>query len=157
MPYEYLDNVAPIGGRVHFKSSSPDDDPDAYVTPARLAAQGIAFAYLDAASVTEYEALNSLAKQLRTDHPPYEPNPHNGMPGWYRFMDDLETLSFNEPGMIIIIDNAAGLFRDPASWVFQLLTIWVLQLPGWQRRGVPCHLAFQMEPDPTVKAIYGSL
>jgi hypothetical protein len=155
VPYEYLDHPAPVGGRVHFRHKEGDDDPASYVRPAKLASRGIAFAYIDASAVGEYEALNSLGRQLRTDHPPYEPNPPAGMKGWYRFMDDLETISEHEAGMVIIIDNAMGLFIDPKSWAFELITVWVLQLPGWQRRRLPCHLSFQMDPDPAVEAIYG--
>ncbi|HEY0597249.1 hypothetical protein [Sphingopyxis sp.] len=155
MPYEYLDHTAPVGGRIHFRHRGDDDDPQTYVTPAALAKRGLAFAYLDAAKVNETEALNSLGQQLVTDHPPYTPNPPVGMKGWYRFMDDLETLAEREAGMVIIVDNAADLFATAGSWVFELITIWVLQLPGWQRRKLPCHLAFQMEADPHVKAIYG--
>jgi hypothetical protein len=126
------------------------------VSRAKLEGQGIAFAYIDAAAVDEYEALNSLGEQLRTGHPPYEPNPSMGMKGWYRFMDDLETISKHEAGMVIIIDNAMTLFADPKSWAFELITVWVLQLPGWQRRKLPCHLVFQMDADAAVKSIYGA-
>ena len=156
MPYESLDNPAPVGGRIHFRRKEDDDDPKAYVTPATLAAKGIAFAYLDAANINEYEALNSLGKQLATDNPPYDPNPLRGMKGWYRFMDDLETIAEREAGMVIIINNAADLFANAGSWAFELITIWVLQLPGWQRRKLPCHLAFQMDADPAVKALYST-
>jgi len=119
-----------------------------------LAAKDIAFAYLNATHVDEYEALNSLGRQLRTDHPPYDPNPAKGMNGWFRFMDDLETLGDREAGMVIIIDSAANLFANPRSWGFKLIEMWVLQLPRWQNRKAPCHLAFQMEADPAVEAIY---
>lgn len=155
MAYEYLDHPAPVGGRIHFRHSNPDDDPAEYVSRPRLTEQGIAFAYVAADTVNEYEALNSLALQLGTDNPPYDPDPPAGMKGWLRFMDDLETLSEREAGMVIIIDKAAKLFADPASWGFELITSWVLQLPGWQRRKVPCHLVFQMDSDPAVKVIYG--
>jgi hypothetical protein len=156
MPYEYLDHPAPVGGRIVFRHNEPDDDPAEYVTPARLAAQGITFAYIDGSSVNEAEALNSLGRQLRTDNPPYDPHPAQGMKGWYRFMDDLETLGEREAGMVIVVDNAAPLFAKPGSWVFELITVWVLQLKRWQRRGVPCHLAFQMDTNPAVAAIYGT-
>ena len=155
MPYEILDHPAPVGGRIAFRRNEPDDDPAAYVTPARLVARGIAFAYIDGGSLDEAAALSSLGCQLRTDNPPYDPHPSTGMNGWYRFMDDLETMSERVPGMVIVIDNAAPLFADPASWVFELITVWVLQLKGWQRRAAPCHLAFQMEPDAAVASIYG--
>lgn len=76
------------------------------------------------------------------------------MKGWYRFMDDLETLSQREAGMVIIVDKAGGLFADTRSWVFELTTVWVLQLPGWQQRNRPCHLIFQMDCDSAVATIY---
>lgn len=128
MPYEILDHPAAIGGRIAFRHNEPDDDPAEYVTPTILASQGIKFAYIDASKVTEVEALNSLGRQLQTDHPPYDPHPQKGMKGWYRFMDDLETLADREAGMVIVVDNAAPLFADPASWGFELITVWVLQL-----------------------------
>jgi hypothetical protein len=155
MPYETLDHPAPVGGRIAFRHNEPDDNPAEYVKPAGLAAQGIAFAYIDGSSVNEAEALNSLGHQLQTDNPPYDPHPSRGMKGWYRFMDDLETLGEREAGMVIVVDNAAQLFADPTSWVFELVTVWVLQLKRWQQRGVPCHLAFQMDTDPAVALIYG--
>jgi hypothetical protein len=71
-------------------------------------------------------------------------------------MDDLETLGDRAAGMVIVVDNAAPLFADPSSWVFELITVWVLQLKRWQRREVPCHLAFQMDTDPAVASVYGS-
>lgn len=156
VPYEFLDNPAPVGGRVHFRHREDDDDPAIYVAPATLFEKGILWAYIDAAEVDEYQALNSLGLQLSTDHPPYDPSPPTGMSGWYRFMDDLETLSEREAGLVIIVDNASDLFVDARSWAFKLITIWVQQLPGWRRRSVPCHLAFQMEDDPSVKRLYGS-
>lgn len=156
MPYEIFDHSAPVGGRIAFRHSEPDDDPAEYVTPARLITQGIRFAYLDGSRLNEVEALNSLGRQLQTDHPPYDPLPAKGMKGWYRFMDDLETLAEREAGMVIVVDNAAPLFADPASWVFELITVWVLQLPRWQRRGVPCHLAFQMDKNSAVASTYGT-
>jgi hypothetical protein len=155
MPYEYLDNPAAAGGRIHFRHRHTDDDPAEYVTPATLAAKGIAYAYVDATRVDEFEALNSLGQQLRADHAPYDPASPTGMNGWYRFMDDLETLGDREAGMIMVIDRAATLFTDPRSWGFNLISIWVLQLPRWQRRKAPCHLAFQMEADDAVRRIYG--
>jgi hypothetical protein len=155
VPYEYLDHPALVGGRIHFRRTKPDDDPTQYVARARLVEQGIAFAYVQAETATETEALNSLGQQLGTDNPPYDPHPPAGMLGWYRFMDDLETLSEREGGMVIVVDRAANLFANPASWAFELITVWVLQLPGWQRRKLPCHLVFQMDPDPAVAAKYG--
>jgi hypothetical protein len=154
MTYEHLDRPD-LGGRIHFRYAEPGDVADRYLRPAKLAEQGIAFAYLDAAKVSEAEALNSLGQQLRTDHLPYDPNATAGMKAWYRFMDDLETLSQREAGMAIIVDMAARLFAEPRSWAFQLIEVWVLQLPGWQQRKRPCHLIFQMDPNPHVEAIYG--
>jgi hypothetical protein len=152
MAYEHLDRPD-LGGRIHFRFAEPIDVAARYVGPAKLAKQGIACAYLDA-KMSETEALNSLGLQLRTDNPPYDPNPPAGMKGWYRFMDDLETLSQREAGMTIIVDNAARLFAEPRSWAFELIEVWVLQLPGWLQRKRPCHLIFQMDPDPHVEAIY---
>lgn len=154
MPYEYLDHPAPVGGRLVFRRNEPDDDPAEYVTPARLTTQGITFAYIDGSSVNEAEALNSLGCQLRTANLPYDPHPAQGMKGGYRLMDDLETLGDREAGMVIVVDNAAPLFADAESWVFELITVWVLQLNRWQRREAPCHLAFQMDTNPAVAAIY---
>lgn len=154
MAYEILDHPD-LGGRIHFRRADPGDDPSDYVGPEKLAERGIAWAYLDASKVNEYEALNSLGRQLRTDHLPYDPHPTAGMPGWYRFMDDLETLSQREAGMVIVVDSAASSFADPRSWAFELITVWVLQLPEWQKRNHPCHLIFQMDPDPAVETIYG--
>lgn len=74
MAYEHLDH-ADLGGRIHFRRSDPDDDPATYVRPAKLAEQGIACAYLDAETLTECDALNSLGLQLQADHPPYDPSP----------------------------------------------------------------------------------
>ncbi len=134
MAYESLDHPAPVGGRIHFRRSEPDDDAAEYVVPARLAEQGIRFAYVLADAVDECEALNSLWRQLGTENPPYDPHPPAGMKGWYRFMDDLETLSQHAAGLIIVVDGAANLFADPSSWGFELITVWVLQLPRWQRQ-----------------------
>lgn len=39
--------------------------------------------------------------------------------------------------------------------VFELITVWVLQLPEWQKRNHLCHLIFQMEQDHAVETIYG--
>ena len=154
MAYEYLDRPN-LGGRIHFRHAAPDDDPASYIGPQTLAERGIACAYLDAVRLNEYEALNSLGRQLGTDHQPYDPHPPAGMLGWYGFMDDLETLSQREAGMVIIVDRAANLFAEPRSWVFELITVWVLQLPGWQDWNRPCHLIFQMDLDPAVGTIYG--
>lgn len=156
MPYEIFDNPATVAGFIAFRHSDPDDDPAEYVTPNRLASLGIMFAYVDGSRLNDGEALNSLGRQLKTDHPPYDPRPAKGMNGWYRLMDDLETLAEREAGMVIVVDNAAQLFADPASWVFELITVWVRQLPRWQRRGLPCYLAFQMDKNPAVASLYGT-
>ncbi|KAB7648156.1 hypothetical protein [Polymorphobacter fuscus] len=157
MPYEIFDHSAPVGGRIAFRHTEPGDNPAEYVTPATLASQDIIFAYLDGSTANELEALNSLGVQLKTDHPPYDPHPSKGIRGWYRLMDDLETLGDRETGMVVVVDNAAPLFADPTSWVFELITIWTLQLARWQRRGAPCHLVFQMDANPAVASVYGTI
>ena len=65
MPYEIFDHPAPVGGRVAFRHTEPDDDPAEYVTPARLASQGIFFAYIDGSRVNEVQALNSWVSSLK--------------------------------------------------------------------------------------------
>ena len=154
MPYEYLHRPE-LGARIHFRHAQPDDDPTQYVSPDTLAEANIALAYLDASVNRETEALNSLGVQLDTQHRPYDPKPPAGMMGWYRFMDDLCDLSEERGGMVIVVDNAGELFAEPTSWAFELITIWVLQLPGWQARRLPCHLVFQMSADVAVAELYG--
>jgi hypothetical protein len=153
MPYEYLRRPE-LGARIHFRHAEPDDDPAKYISPDLLAEMRIGLAYVDAAVSRETEALNSLGVQLDTRHRPYDPNPPAGMKGWYSFMDDLCDLSEDRGGMVIVVDNAGGLFAEPTSWGFELITVWVLQLPGWQARKLPCHLIFQMSTDPAVAEIY---
>lgn len=154
MPYEHLHRPE-LGARIHFRQAKPDDDPAKYVSPALLAESSIALAYVNAAEAREPDALNSLAVQLDTQHRPYDPNPPAGMKGWYSFMDDLCDLSEERGGMVIIADNAGTLFVEPTSWAFELISVWVLQLPGWQARKRPCHLVFQMSSDPAVAEVYG--
>jgi hypothetical protein len=53
-----------------------------------LAANDIAFAYVDAEACSATDVLTLMGAQLGTDHPPYDAAEN----GWLRFMDDLETL-----------------------------------------------------------------
>jgi hypothetical protein len=154
MSYEYLDQGS-LGHRVYFRVSEPSDDPSLYVRASALAQAGISLAYVNAARVDEREAINSLGLQLETDNPPYDPHSTRGAPGWWRFMDDLETLGSRAAGMIIIIDQAGTLFAQPSSWGFRLIEVWVCQLHMWKDATRPCRLIFQMTPDPAVAEHYG--
>ena len=137
--------------RMEFRHAEPDDDPALWVTPDQLAKADMAFAYLDAGTCQYPDVINVLAAQLKTDHPPYDIDGN----GWLRFMDDLETLAYQRAGLVIVVDNAAHLFDETSSWVFELMKWWTVQLWHWVKQDRPCQLCFQMDRSPAVGIIYG--
>ena len=147
--YEGL-GQAGLRTRLEFRHAEADDDSSSWVTPERLAEADIAFAYVDASACPASEVLDVLAAQLRTDNPPYDIS----KTGWMRFMDDLETLAYRRAGLVIVVDNAAGLFSDRRSWGFDLLKWWTMQIWHWAKQDRPCQLCFQMDNYSAVGQLY---
>jgi len=55
------------------------------------------------------------------------------------------------------VDNAAGLFADRTSWVFELLEVFVANCPTWARHDKLSHLFFMMQPDEQLTAFFGDV
>jgi hypothetical protein len=142
-----------IAVRIEFARAVSQADSGQWVTPDQLEGQGIAFAYVSAKTDDEQAALNALGRQLNTAHPPYDVRVN----GWLRLWDDLVAHSFHANGIMIIIDNADGLFSSTGmSWGETFLKWWSIQLDDWIKKSKPCHLVFQMQSDPDVSRIYSS-
>jgi hypothetical protein len=137
--------------RMEFRRIETDDDPMEWVLPAELALKNIAFAYVDATSCKAQDVPNIIGAQLGTEHPPYDIREL----GWLRLTDDMESLAHGRAGMVIIVDNAAEVLSDTASWAFDLIRWWTMQLWHWAEQKRPCHLCFQLEHVPEVRRIYG--
>lgn len=148
--YENLGHVG-LRTRMEFRRIQADDDPTMWVLPTELALKNIAFAYVDAGRCEAENVPNIIGAQLGTEHPPYDIREL----GWLRLTDDLESLACGRAGMVIIVDNAAKVLSDPASWAFDLIRWWTMQLWHWVEQQHPCHLCFQLDHAPEVRLIYG--
>lgn len=142
--------------RIHFEPHWRDgpEDEQWWFSPSELTDHEIAFAYVDGPAFEAKDVLGYLGNRLHLENPPYDPRPVTGTDGWWRFEDDLLTLSQQVQGLIIIVDNAASLFADRTSWVFDLIEVFVASMPHWARQGRLAHLFFVMQRNDRLKAVY---
>jgi hypothetical protein len=89
-----------------------------------------------------------LARALELAHAPY------GRLPWVEFLDDLITLSFRYPGLVIVVDHADILLRERPDDMFDLIEAFLTQFHHWYDKKKPCHLCFQMEQNDSVGRVF---
>jgi hypothetical protein len=88
---------------------------------------------------------------LKTDHPPY----HADELSLVRWLDDLGSLAYRTPGVVIVLDDADQAFVEHRRHMTQLVEAFLVQVHHWLEQKVPCHLCFQMSPHPLVARLFG--
>lgn len=119
-----------------------------------LRERGFRIAYVDCAEFESrpWEIGSEIGLQLRTDHPPY----HEGNElNLFRWLDDLISLAYSTPGVVIVLDNADRVFVKHRRHLTQLMEAFLVQFHHWLEQKVPCHLCLQMSPHPLVRKLFG--
>jgi hypothetical protein len=92
-----------------------------------------------------------LGRTLQLEHAPY--GGRGELSPWIRFLDDLITLSYRYPGLVIVVDNADSLLRERPDEMFDLIEAFLTQFHHWYDQKKPCHLCFQMERNDSIRRI----
>jgi hypothetical protein len=141
---------------VHFVYRDEVDGEDLSLAK-ELAAKQITHVYVD---YDEFKCgsqhlVNVIAGLLKLEHAPYRwPTAPTEVSVWVEFLDDLITLSYQEHGIIIVIDNADGLLAADSKTMFKLIEAFLVQVHHWLEKKKPCHLCFQMEKNEVVKRLF---
>jgi hypothetical protein len=98
--------------------------------------------YLDGGG-TSTTIADPLGTTLQLEHAPY--GGRGGLGPWIRFVDDLISLSYRYPGLVIVVDHADSLLREKPDEIFDLVEAFLTQFHHWYDQKKPCHLCFQME------------
>jgi hypothetical protein len=145
--YEMLE--LPVTRCVHFVRTGEFDGSQEQVVEAALR-KGVKFVYwdyLDGGSVSAAIA-DPLGRALELAHVPY------GAPAWVQFLDDLITLAYRYPGLVIVVDHADILLRERPDDMFNLIEAFLIQFHHWYDMKKPCHLCFQMEQNDSVRRVF---
>jgi hypothetical protein len=108
---------------------------------------GIKVAYLDCSQIGTGNSniIDSIAEFLKLENFPYGVRTSQHQPeAWVPFLDDLITLSYQESGLVILLDCADSLFEKSNREMFMLIEIFLIQFHHWFEKSKPCHLYFQM-------------
>jgi hypothetical protein len=95
----------------------------------------------------------AIGVALGTDHPPYHEGEQANLARW---LDDLIGLAHRSSGVTIVLDNAATLFSSHRRSMTELIEAFLVQVHHWLDRKIPCHLFFQMSPNPLVRQLFAS-
>lgn len=121
---------------------------------AGLRERGIRIAYVDYARFKDrpWEIGSEIGFRLKTEHPPYHDTSELNLVRW---LDDLISLAYSTPGVVMVLDNADQVFTAHRRHMTQLMEAFLVQFHHWLEQKVPCHLCFQMSPHPLVGKIFG--
>jgi len=101
--------------------------------------------------VTSQSLANLLGLALQLEHAPYDQQ------HWLQLSDDMITLAYRDPGLLIVVENAEVLASAPASGLFELIENFLLQLHHWLEQKKPCHLYFLLDPSPIMlEVVHGA-
>jgi len=56
--------------------------------------------------------------------------------------------------MIAVIDDADAMFSKDRDEAFDLIEAFLLQFHHWFEKKKPCHLCFQLRPNPQIEQIF---
>ncbi len=107
--------------------------------------------YLDGEG-TSTTIADPLGRTLQLEHAPY--GGRGGLSPWIGFLDDLISLSYRYPGLVIVVDHADSLLRERPDEMFDLVEAFLTQFHHWYDQKKPCHLCFQMEPNDSIRRIF---
>jgi hypothetical protein len=102
--------------------------------------------YLDGGG-TSTTIADPLGSALQLQHRPYGQ-------AWIRFLDDLITLAYRYPGLVIVVDHANILLRERPDDMFDLIEAFLIVFHHWYDQKKPCHLCFQMEQNDSVRRVF---
>ena len=143
---------------VHFVFATRLEDISSSITEEWVSL-GISYAYVDFLKISgdQYpDIANAIAKSLGLQHGPYAEGDTVHQPRrWIPFLDDLTTLSYQQNGLVIIIDNADDLLTANNKEMFELIETFLTQFHHWLEAKKPCHLCFQMVKNSAVAAVFG--
>src|SRR5438045_2831133 len=73
--------------------------------------RGFRIAYVDCPQFKDrpWEIGSAIGVQLKTDHPPYHEGEELNLVRW---LDDLTSLAYSTPGMVIVLDNAGQVLAE---------------------------------------------
>lgn len=106
--------------------------------------------YLDGGG-TSTTIADPLGRALQLQHAPYGGSP---LSSWVPFLDDLITLAYRYPGLVIVIDHANILLRERPDDMFDLIEAFLTVFHHWYDQKKPCHLCFQMEQNDSVRRVF---
>jgi hypothetical protein len=116
--------------------------------------EGVEFVYwdyLDGGSASATIA-DPLGQALHLAHAPY--GGRAGLSPWIKFLDDLITLAYRYPGLVIVVDHANILLRERPDDMFALIEAFLIVFHHWYEQKKPCHLCFQMEQNDSVRRVF---
>jgi hypothetical protein len=121
---------------------------------AQLRQREFRIAYVDCAEfrTRPWEIGSEIGFKLKTDHPQYHEGEELNLVRW---LDDLISLAYSTPGVVIVLDNADQVFTEHRRHVTQLIEAYLVQFHHWLEQKVPCHLCLQMSPHPLVAKLFG--
>ena len=131
-----------------------DFDSDDQELVRRVRTLGYRIAYIDCDEYTNkyWEIPTAIGRQVGTDHPPYHEGTEANLARW---LDDLITLAYSTPGLVVVLDNAHLLWSTHRKFMSELMEAYLVQFHHWLEQKVPCHLCFQMVPSPLVRKWFG--
>jgi hypothetical protein len=140
----------PLTDCVHFVRTGDFDGSQEQAVEAavRKGMKLVYWDYLDGGSASATIA-TPLGRALELAYTPYGNLP------WTQFLDDLITLSFRYPGLVIVIDHADSLLRERAEDMFDLIEAFLTQFHHWYDKKKPCHMCFQMGEHGSVRRAFG--
>ncbi|WP_157522107.1 hypothetical protein [Mitsuaria sp. 7] len=141
----YIDVVRSTSACVHFVEAHEVSD-DLMEIREELLDAGIRCAYIDCRKISgsSMSTCEVVALAIDAENAPY------GEEHWIRLLDDMISLSRKLPGLVIILDHAELLLNLDRTIVFDLTEAFLVQMHHWLGKNKPCHLCFQMSPNPLV-------
>jgi hypothetical protein len=129
------------------RNSELDGSEGAIFNDARDRGVRVVYVDLSAESLSKGRPANVLAHALRLDHAPYEQR------AWLRFSDDLTTLAYRVPGLVIVVDGADSFLQNNRDDFYDLIEAFVSQVHHWLEQDKPCYLCLQMEANGEIRGI----
>jgi len=149
LDYAGLERVS--SGCIHFVHDHIENIPLLRDVIPELRRKGIACAYVRYAPGGGVGTIaDEIGERLALDHRPYA----SGRRPWIRFLDDLIGLSFRVAGLVLIIDDADAFLAADRDEAFNLIEAFLIQFHHWFEKEKPCHLCFQLEPNPLIEQVF---
>jgi len=155
----YQSLFRPSSDCVHFFYADQIGEVDQPIR-SKLRNARIKYAYIDYQEVRSHigaHITNAVGQALNLEHSPYGPRTSPHQPErWVPFLDDLITLSYNEYGLAILVDNADDFLLANSREMFGLIEAFLTQVHHWLEKSKPCHLCFQLEKNEWVRRIFAT-